>query len=156
VTQDMSFAPNQLIKQGAKLVQAEPVEAEQRNLLVNEGLTDTEKKLYGLLNSEQAQPIDSLVETSGLNSSEVLATLFTLEIKGVVRQLPGKQLTKVLLRENLLQRKRVSSRTNRAMHPKRGAQHLGECGRDKKRCDTNIKDTDKSEVANRSVMLSER
>ena len=78
-------------------MQAEPVEAEQRNLLVNEGLTDTEKKLYGLLNSEEAQPIDYLVETSGLNSSEVLATLFTLEMKGVVRQLPGKQLTKVLL-----------------------------------------------------------
>jgi len=37
------------------------------------------------------------VETSGLNSSEVLATLFTLEMKGMVRQLPGKQFNKVLL-----------------------------------------------------------
>jgi DNA processing protein len=54
LTQDVSFSPNQLIKQGAKLVtgaedvngglpipvraalvQAEPVQAEQRNLLVN-------------------------------------------------------------------------------------------------------------------------
>ena len=116
VTQDVSFAPNQLIKQGAKLVtsaedvieelptpiraaltQAEPMEAEQRNLLLNEGLTDTEKKLYALLSAEEAQPIDHLVETSGLNSSEVLATLFTLEMKGIIRQLPGKQFTKVLL-----------------------------------------------------------
>ena len=116
VTQDVSFAPNQFIKQGAKLVtnaedvieelptpiraaltQAEPMEAEQRNLLVNEGLTDTEKKLYALLSAEEAQPIDYLVETSGLNSSEVLATLFTLEMKGIIRQLPGKQFTKVLL-----------------------------------------------------------
>ncbi len=116
VTQDVSFAPNQLIKQGAKLVtsgedvveelptpvraalvQAEPVEAEQRNLLLTEGLTDSERKLYALLSAEEAQPIDYLVETTGLNSSEVLATLFTLEMKGIVRQLPGKLFTKVLL-----------------------------------------------------------
>jgi DNA processing protein len=115
VTQDVSFAPNQLIKQGAKLVtsaedvieelptpvraalvQAEPVEAEQRNLLLTEGLTDSEQKLYALLSAEEAQPIDYLVETTGLNSSEVLATLFTLEMKGIIRQLPGKQFTKVL------------------------------------------------------------
>jgi predicted Rossmann fold nucleotide-binding protein DprA/Smf involved in DNA uptake len=38
-----------------------------------------------------------LVETSGLTSSEVLATLFDLEMKGMVRQLPGKQFLKVLL-----------------------------------------------------------
>ena len=115
VTQDVSFAPNQLIKQGAKLVtsaedvigelptpiraalvQAEPTEAEQRNLLANEGLNDTETKIYGLLTAEEAQPIDDLVKTSGLNSSEVLATLFTLEMKGIVRQLPGKQFTRIL------------------------------------------------------------
>jgi DNA processing protein len=59
VTQDVSFAPNQLVKQGAKLVtseegvieelptpvpaallQAEPVEAAQQNLLLTEGLND--------------------------------------------------------------------------------------------------------------------
>jgi hypothetical protein len=32
-----------------------------------------------------------------LNSSEVLATLFDLEMKGIIRQLPGKQFSKVLL-----------------------------------------------------------
>jgi predicted Rossmann fold nucleotide-binding protein DprA/Smf involved in DNA uptake len=41
--------------------------------------------------------IDDIVERSSLNSSEVLATLFNLEMKGVVRQLPGKQFCKVLL-----------------------------------------------------------
>jgi len=41
--------------------------------------------------------MDDLVETSGLNSSEVLATLFSLETKGIVRQLPRKQLNKVRL-----------------------------------------------------------
>ena len=116
VTQPVSFAPNQLIKQGAKLVtNAEdvieelptPVRAalvpsgaarsEQRNLLAVNGLNGSEKKLYELLSAEEPVPIDDLVERSGLNSSEVLATLFTLEMKGIVRQLPGKQFCKVLL-----------------------------------------------------------
>jgi DNA processing protein len=116
VTQEMSFAPNQLIKQGAKLVtsaedvieelptpiraalvQAEVVESEQRNLLAVDGLTPTEKKIYELLATEEPRHIDDLVETTGLNSSEVLATLFDLEMKGIIRQLPGKLFTKVLL-----------------------------------------------------------
>jgi hypothetical protein len=37
------------------------------------------------------------VETTGLNSSAVLATLFEMEMKGLVRQLSGKQFSKVLL-----------------------------------------------------------
>jgi predicted Rossmann fold nucleotide-binding protein DprA/Smf involved in DNA uptake len=49
------------------------------------------------LGTDQASPIDDLVELSGLSSSEVLASLFDLEMKGVVRQLPGKQFLKVLL-----------------------------------------------------------
>jgi len=36
------------------------------------------------------------VERSGLNSSEVLARLFELEMKGIVPQSPGKQFSKVL------------------------------------------------------------
>jgi len=116
VTQPVSFAPNQLIKQGAKLVtcaedvieelptpvraalvQAEQPEAEQRNLLAAAALNGSEKKLYELLSAEQPVHIDDIVERSGLNSSEVLATLFNLEMKGIVRQLPGKQFCKVLL-----------------------------------------------------------
>src|SRR6267378_1486970 len=116
VTQPVSFAPNQLIKQGAKLVtngadvieelptsvraallQAEQPEAEQRNLLAAAALNGSQKKLYDLLSTDQPVHIDDLVERSGLNSSEVLATLFDLEMKGVIRQLPGKQFSKVLL-----------------------------------------------------------
>jgi DNA processing protein len=116
VTQPVSFAPNQLIKQGAKLVtcaedvieelptpiraalvQAEQPEAEQRNLLAAASLNGSEKKLYELLSAEELIPIDDIVERSGLNSSEVLATLFNLEMKGIIRQLPGKQFSKVLL-----------------------------------------------------------
>ncbi len=116
VTQPVSFAPNLLIKQGAKLVtcaedvieelptpvraalvQAEKPEAEQRNLLAAAALNGSQKKLYELLSAEEPMPIDDIVERSGLNSSQVLATLFDLEMKGIVRQLPGKQFSKVLL-----------------------------------------------------------
>jgi DNA processing protein len=116
VTQAVSYAPNMLIKLGAKLVvnaedvieelsipvraalvKAERPEAEQRNLLAFAALGASEKKLYELLVVEETRHIDELVENSGLNSSEVLATLFDLEMKGVVGQLPGKQFSKVML-----------------------------------------------------------
>ena len=116
VTQPVSFAPNQLIKQGAKLVtngedvieelptpvraalvQAEQPESDERNLLVAVSLNASEKKVYEQLSAEEARHIDDIVERSGLNSSEVLATLFGLEMKGVIRQLPGKRFSKVLL-----------------------------------------------------------
>jgi DNA processing protein len=116
VTQPVSFAPNLLIKQGAKLVtngedvieelptpiratlvRAEQPEAEQRNLLAAASLNSSEKKIYDLLTVDQPSHIDDIVERSGLNSSEVLATLFDLEMKGIVRQSPGKQFSRVLL-----------------------------------------------------------
>jgi DNA processing protein len=116
VTQPVSFAPNQLIRQGAKLVtngedviedlptpvraalvKAEAPEAEQRNLLAAACLNSSEKKIYELLSTDQPVHIDDIMERSGLNSSDVLATLFDLEMKGIVRQLPGKQFAKVLL-----------------------------------------------------------
>jgi DNA processing protein len=115
-TQPSSFGPNQLIKQGAKLVtswedvveelptpvRAEllPVEtasAEERASLIEENLAPAERPLYDLLSVDRALHVDDLVERSGLTSSEVLATLFDLELKGVVRQLPGKQFLKVLV-----------------------------------------------------------
>jgi len=116
VTQEVSFAPNQLIKQGAKLVtsaedvieelptpvraalaQAEALESEQRNLLAADGLNPTEKKIYEMLSAEEPRHIDDLVENSGLNFSDVLATLFNLDRKAIIRQMPGKQFNKVLL-----------------------------------------------------------
>jgi DNA processing protein len=115
-TQPTSFGPNQLIKQGAKLVtswedvveelptpvRAElvPVESaspEQRAALLDVSFQPAERTLYALLGLDDARHIDEIMEVSGLTSSEVLATLFDLELKGVVRQLPGKQFLKVLL-----------------------------------------------------------
>jgi len=115
-TQPASFGPNHLIKQGAKLVtgwedvieelpteiraQLVPVEtpdAAERASLFEESLSETERALFGLLGTDEARHVDDLVETSGLNSSEVLAALFEMEMKGIVRQMPGKQFVKVLL-----------------------------------------------------------
>jgi DNA processing protein len=115
-TQPASFGPNHLVKQGAKLVtgwedvveelptdvrvQLFPVEeatAAERASLFEESLTQTERTLFALLGTDEARHVDEIVESSGLNSSEVLATLFDLEMKGIVRQMPGKQFVKVLL-----------------------------------------------------------
>jgi len=115
-TQPASFGPNHLIKQGAKLVtgwedvveelptevrvQLVPVEtpdAAERASLFEASLSEIERALFGLLGTDEARHVDDLVETSGLNSSEVLATLFEMEMKGIVRQMPGKQFLKVLL-----------------------------------------------------------
>ena len=115
-TQPVSFGPHQLIKQGAKLVTSwedvieelpTPVRAElvpvdaassaERASLAEQGLGPSEKALYALLQMDAARHVDELVETSGLSSSEVLSTLFELEMKGLVQQLPGKQFLKVML-----------------------------------------------------------
>jgi DNA processing protein len=138
VTQEASFAPNQLSKQRAKLVtsakdviealpkpvratlvHAEEIESEQRILLAADGLNQRETKIYELLSAEKPRHIDDLVETTGLNSSEVLATLFDLEMKGIIRQLPGKQFTKVQLKEGKTYRRR------RRMHRNEAGAHQG-------------------------------
>src|SRR5882762_3825796 len=143
VTQPVSFAPNQLIKQGAKLatgagdvieelptpiraalLQAEQPEAEQRNLLAAAALNGSQKKLYELLSAEEPVHIDDIVERSGLNSSEILATLFDLEMKGVIRQLPGKQFSKVLLWKQMgVCIVRPGPASNRKAHPQRLSPH---------------------------------
>jgi DNA processing protein len=115
-TQPTSFGPNQLIKQGAEpatswedvieelptpvraaLLPVETASSEERALLVERDLPPAEGALYHLLGVDEFRDVDDLVELSELTSSEVLAALFALELKGVVRQLPGKQFLKVLL-----------------------------------------------------------
>jgi DNA processing protein len=125
ITSKMSWGPNLLIKQGAKLVQ------EWNDVLV-ELPTDTRRALIGKaqarlgvqgvmsLETNDEQPalppelgqasrliltklkadvpiqMDQLLESSGtLTSSEVIAALFELELLGLARQLPGKNFVKV-------------------------------------------------------------
>jgi DNA processing protein len=115
VTEPSSFAPNQLIKQGAKLVsgwedvveelpteiRAElfPVEATSaadRASLFEAALSASERKLHEHLRVDEAVHVDELVEATGLSSSETLAALCEMEMRGVIRQLPGKQFLKIL------------------------------------------------------------
>lgn len=116
ITTDVSFAPNQFIKQGAKVVtswedvieelptdiRAElfPVEettGEERVSLFIAALSPIEKKVFALLAVDDSIHVDEVVERSELTSSEVLAALCEMEMKGMVRQMPGKQFVKVLL-----------------------------------------------------------
>jgi DNA processing protein len=60
-------------------------------------MTNGERTLYSLLSVDNARHVDELMELSGLTSSEVLATLFDLELRGAIRQLPGKHFVKSLL-----------------------------------------------------------
>ena len=60
-------------------------------------MAPAERHFVPFLGMDESRHVDDLVELSGLTSSEVLAALFDLELKGVVRQLPGKQFLKVLL-----------------------------------------------------------
>ncbi len=124
ITSKMSWGPNLLIKQGAKLVQewtdvTNELPAPVRRELVNraqqkvllEGLeagmeppstTGEEpmkalaRKLLNQLQIDVPQQLESLVETfEEASSSELIGALFDLEMSGLIRQLPGKNFVKV-------------------------------------------------------------
>jgi DNA processing protein len=123
ITSKMSWGPNLLIKQGAKLVQewndvVVELKAEDRRKLAercrnrlnlkdsesNDGLQAslsfgvdaTGRALLNYLKPDGAVTLDHLVETlPGTSPSEVIAALFELELAGLVRQLPGKSFIKV-------------------------------------------------------------
>ena len=128
ITSKMSWGPNLLIKQGAKLVQdwndvvADlPVAAQQRLIeagrqrILNQGLglaTATEaasgasdapdpaqsinRVVLRQLKVDEAVHLDRLVETcEEVSPSEIIASLFEMEIQGLVKQLPGRNFIKV-------------------------------------------------------------
>jgi len=100
-----SFGTNGLIKQGAKLVSCVddileefilPVAGYKKERAVPDKNLDSslpskeECELYGLI-SEQAVQLDELVEKTALDIPRVSAILLRLEMKKLVKQLPGKQ-----------------------------------------------------------------
>jgi DNA processing protein len=116
VTEAASFASHQLIKQGAKLVAGwedvadelptevraelfavDTTTAAERASLCEQALSAPEKKLYELIRVEESIHVDELVEQTGLSSSETLASLCEMEMRGIVRQMPGKHFVRVLL-----------------------------------------------------------
>lgn len=118
VTNKLSWGPNTLIKQGAKLVatwedvweelpseirlrlEAErPIESskpETASLFDGAQLSPYEKKIFALLKKDEMVHIDELVEklNDAISSSEMFAALFELELSGKIRQLPGKNYVK--------------------------------------------------------------
>jgi predicted Rossmann fold nucleotide-binding protein DprA/Smf involved in DNA uptake len=47
-------------------------------------------RIYTLVKADESASVDDLVASTGLSSSEVLATLCEMELRGVARQLQGK------------------------------------------------------------------
>jgi DNA processing protein len=118
VTNKLSWGPNTLIKQGAKLVatwedvwEELPVEVRLKieaersgesnspstaSLFDNAAMSPHETKIFGLLRRDEMTQIDELVEKlqDKMSSSELFAALFELELSGKVKQLPGKNYVK--------------------------------------------------------------
>jgi DNA processing protein len=113
ITSSNSYGTNYLIKAGAKLVQqwqdvvAElPSEIAARILppkieekknghskqqeLIPSDLSDNERKIWSLLTADEATHIDELLETSGLSFGDLNSVLVGLDIKDLIRVLPGK------------------------------------------------------------------
>ena len=97
-----SAGTNGLIKQGAKLVTGLEDILEEFNLaacpaatedaLVKKYNFDSEKEneLYELI-TPQATPLDELIEKSNMDVCEISGLLLSLQLRRLIRQLPGKQ-----------------------------------------------------------------
>jgi DNA processing protein len=122
IVSKMSWGPNLLIKQGAKLVQdwndvvlelapevRRELAARSQMRLFGEGdaaaadapkdenpRSPVARQILALLRVETPTQIDDLLERAeDVSSSEAIAALFELEMLGAVRQLPGKNFVKV-------------------------------------------------------------
>jgi DNA processing protein len=94
-----SRGTNLLIKEGAKIVQNVDDLLEELNLNLKKKeekkqkidiqLSLAENKIINILESDQKH-IDTISDEADLSTSETLVTLLNLELKGLIRQLPGK------------------------------------------------------------------
>lgn len=115
ITSGNSFGTNYLIKSGAKLVQqwqdvvAElppeigasilppPVANSVRETRATEppaGLTENERRIWDILTPDDPTHIDVLSETSELSFGELNSALVSLDIRDLIRVLPGKHYTR--------------------------------------------------------------
>jgi len=123
ITSKVSWGPNLLIKQGAKLVQEwndvvselkpeirrELLNSERKKLNISEietsetnGRSDASimgslaQTVLEALDHDAAKGLDPLIDQiDSASASEIMAALFELELGGMVRQLPGKSYIKV-------------------------------------------------------------
>lgn len=103
ITSERSRGTNRLIQEGAKLVQTagDVVEEFQTGFRgtpipatpLAEDLSDEERAVLEALSGEAAH-IDAIAAATGLPVGRALSLLLSLELAGLVRQLPGKQFTK--------------------------------------------------------------
>jgi DNA processing protein len=111
ITSANSFGTNYLIKSGAKLVQQwqdvvaelpsdiaasilppkiEPSGDTDRRADAPPGLTVNELKVWSLMTSDSHVHIDELLESSGLSFGDLNTALVALDIRDLIRVLPGK------------------------------------------------------------------
>lgn len=114
ITSGNSFGTNYLIKSGAKLVQQwqdvvaelpseiaaailppkiEKTKAEdavRQPELTPADMTDNERKIWSILNPDEPVHIDILLEQSGLSFGDLNTALVSLDIRDLIRVLPGK------------------------------------------------------------------
>lgn len=98
-----SLGTNKLIKEGAKLVEdvTDIVEELKISLPKKEKKSkeeiyqfkEDEKMIYNIISNSTSLHIDSILSQSKLEINKVLEILTRLEIKGLIKQLPGKQFT---------------------------------------------------------------
>ncbi len=113
ITSGNSFGTNYLIKTGAKLVQqwqdvvaelpseisaailppkldVPPETANRQPELFPADMNENERKVWEILTADDATHIDILLETSGLSFGELNNALVSLDIRDLIRVLPGK------------------------------------------------------------------
>lgn len=110
VTSDLSRGTNWLIQSGAKLVETWedvveewPSPLRERMLAAKAeekrevpAMSPQEKRVFDRLRADSLTHIDELVEAEDTSVSEMLGLLLSLELKGLVRQVPGKHFQRSL------------------------------------------------------------
>ncbi len=101
-----SQGTNRLIQQGARLVMSASDVLDDMGLLFRDPptlersqphavLSEAEQKVYTAIDDDET-PLDRIIQKSGLPSGNVSSTLLALELKRLVKQLPGKRFVKLL------------------------------------------------------------
>lgn len=99
INRKQAEGPNYLIKLGAKIVTCVQDILEEYDLVLDEQtrlfpeLTELEDKIYQiLLNNKPEMHFDNLLIASKLNIGELSSVLLTLELKNVIKKIPGNKI----------------------------------------------------------------